>query len=59
MLIRLSKDEFELHPYILNWNLTRFINKLQRESESLKALRINSETPVIDTNIYRKIAPYF
>jgi len=52
-----SKDELKLHPYF-DWNLTRSLINYRENHGKFEALKDLQKLQLIDTNIYRKIAPY-
>jgi DNA uptake protein ComE-like DNA-binding protein len=53
----ITKDELKLHPYF-DWNLTRSLINYRDNHGKFGALKDLQKLQLIDTNIYRKIAPY-
>ena len=53
----ITKEELKLHPYF-DWNLTRSLINYRDNHGKFKNIQDLNKLQLIDTNIYRKIAPY-
>ncbi|MDB9775996.1 helix-hairpin-helix domain-containing protein [Vicingaceae bacterium] len=53
----ISIEELKNHPYF-DWNLSRYLVNYRENHGKFKSVQDLKELRLIDTDLYRKIAPY-